>query len=121
MKIFVFSIFDNAAKAYARPFFAVTDAMAMRGFRDIACDASSDVGKHPSDYALFRLGIFDDVSGCISGDALPECLVSAQEMVALDAMPPAGNGEVCVGPGGEPVRFDAVEDPSPFLDIKAGD
>jgi len=63
MKQNVYSIFDTASGLYSRPFFTISDGEAIRSFTDIACDSDHPIGKHPEDYTLFRLGIFDDRDG----------------------------------------------------------
>ena len=63
MKLNIYSIFDTASGLYSRPYFTQSDGEAIRSFHDIATDAGHPVGKHPADYTLFRLGIFDDTTG----------------------------------------------------------
>lgn len=82
MKLNIYSIYDTATGAYMRPFFAPADGMATRSFKDIATDATHEVGKHPEDYSLWRLGIFDDNKGTITPEDR-ECLCTALELVAL--------------------------------------
>lgn len=60
MNYTIYSIYDSAAGAYMRPFYFQSDAQAIRTFTDIAGDAEHEVGKHPEDYSLVRLGTFDD-------------------------------------------------------------
>lgn len=79
MKIVAYAIYDTAGKAYMRPFFMMADGQARRVFQDMANDESHDIGKHPEDYSLFRIGQFDDNSG----ELLPEdreCLCTALEV-----------------------------------------
>ena len=63
MKLNIYSIFDTASGLYSRPYFTQSDGEAIRSFHDIAVDAEHPVGRHPADYTLFRLGIFDDNTG----------------------------------------------------------
>lgn len=81
MKLTIYSVYDTAAGLYSRPFFTQTDAEARRSFNDIAMDAEHPIGKHPEDYSLFRIGIFDDNTGLLSNEA-NECLCTGLEMVA---------------------------------------
>lgn len=81
MKMNVYSIFDVASGVYLRPFMMQSDGQATRAFKDIATDADHDIGKHPEDYSLFRVGIFDDNKGTLIPEN-PECLCTALEMVA---------------------------------------
>lgn len=81
MKLNAYTIYDTAAAAYMRPFFMQSDGQAVRMFRDIATDAEHEVGKHPEDYSIFRIGIFDDNKGQFIPEDR-ECLATALEMVA---------------------------------------
>ncbi len=68
MKLNVYSIFDQATGLFSRPFFTQSDGDAQRSFTDIAQDAEHPIGKHPADYTLFRLGIFDDTNGKLTDE-----------------------------------------------------
>ena len=81
MRLNVYTIFDSAAGAYMRPFFAQSDGQALRGFTDISCDAEHDIGKHPEDYSLYRIGTFDDQKAKLDPEDR-QCLATAQEVVA---------------------------------------
>ena len=83
MKLNVYSIFDTASGLYSRPFFSQSDPESMRSFADIAVDKTHPIGKHPGDYALYRIGIFDDTKGKLHNEE-NECLVTALEAVAGD-------------------------------------
>ncbi|AXL15447.1 nonstructural protein [Microviridae sp.] len=86
MKLNAYTIFDVASGIYMRPFFSQADGQAIRGFKDIATDADHEVGKHPEDYTLFRVGSFNDTTGKMDGDEL-EKLATGLEMVAQDRQP----------------------------------
>ena len=81
MRHFVYSIYDSASGIYMRPFVAATDQMASRSFTDIANDANHEIGRHPEDYTLFRLGLFDDNTGTIEPEA-PTKVINALEAIA---------------------------------------
>lgn len=74
MKLKMFGVFDEKAKAYFPPFFYAETGMALRTFSDCCNDRSHQFGKHPSDYTLFSLGVFD----CMNGSVTP----GLQEVVA---------------------------------------
>ncbi len=63
MNMNVYAIYDTAAGMYMRPFFCVSDGQANRMFADIVMDADHDVGKHPEDYSLARIGRYNDQNG----------------------------------------------------------
>ena len=81
MKLHAYTIYDVASGVYMRPFFSQADGQAIRGFKDIACDADHEIGKHPEDYTLYRIGAFNDTTGKMEGEEL-EKLATALEMVS---------------------------------------
>ncbi len=89
MKLNAYTIFDSASGLYNRPIFTNSDGEAKRTFVDIATDADHPIGKHPEDYSLHRIGIFDDNNA----ELIPEkneCLITALEAVSLARK---GNGQ----------------------------
>ena len=63
MRLVLFSIYDAAAGSFMRPFPVASDKQAHRAFKDLVTDADHPIGKHPEDYTLHRLGVFDDQTG----------------------------------------------------------
>ena len=86
MKLNAYTIYDVAAGTYMRPFFCGQDGEARRGFSDIALDASHQVGQHPEDYTLYRVGSWNDNTGKLEGEELEkittglECVAAAQQI-----------------------------------------
>jgi len=86
MKLNAYTIYDVASGIYLRPFFSQADGQAMRGFKDISTDADHDVGKHPEDYTLYRIGSFNERTGKLEGEELEklttglECVHAAQKV-----------------------------------------
>lgn len=82
MKQRMFSIFDVKARAYLPPFFMPERGMAVRVFGDCVNDASHQFGKHPEDYTLFELAVFDDSAGTIVlNETGPEVIVTGVQCV----------------------------------------
>jgi len=81
MKMNVYTIFDSAASTYMRPFFMQSDGQALRAFTDISTDAEHDVGRHPEDYSLARIGVYDDSKGKLIPEDV-EILATALEVVS---------------------------------------
>lgn len=63
MKHIMFTIYDNKAEAFLPPFTLPNHAMAARTFADCVRDPQHAFSRNPSDYNLFELGSFDDVTG----------------------------------------------------------
>lgn len=78
MKLQAYSIFDVKVGIFMRPFFQQADGQAKRTFSDIANDDSHEIGKHPEDYSLHRVGDFNDQNGTLQGE-VPEQLMTALE------------------------------------------
>lgn len=79
MKFSVFSIYDRAAQAYGRPFVAPHVGIAMREFEDVVNNDKSDLFRHPDDYSLFEIGIFDDSSAELEASK-PKQLATARQI-----------------------------------------
>ncbi|SMN17374.1 Phage single stranded DNA synthesis  len=62
----IFTIYDEKAGAYFPPFFLPTKNMAIREFDNLVNDPESQIHKHPQDYTLFYLGIFDDITAILT-------------------------------------------------------
>jgi hypothetical protein len=67
MKKSMFAVFDNAAKLYLQPFLEVTDATAVRAVQD-AAKGDHPFSKHPEDFTLTRLGVYDEETGQLNQD-----------------------------------------------------
>lgn len=61
--MYVYSIYDSKADAYARPFYAPKDAVAIRMVAEAARDPQTDLFKFGGDYTLFLIAEFDETSG----------------------------------------------------------
>ena len=57
----IFTVFDNKAKAYLRPFFLRSKGEALRAFIDLVNDENHQFGQHAEDYTLICIGEWDDV------------------------------------------------------------
>lgn len=81
MQLFVFSVYDKAVSAFMPPFFARAKGEAIRMFTEACRDQGKPFGKNASDYTLYELGGFDDVSGVfVTND--PQRVLSALEVGA---------------------------------------
>jgi len=80
MKMVIFSIYDVKALAFITPFFLNNTAMAVRAFNDCAMDKGHMFNKHPEDYALYRLGVWDDHSAGIELERPPVNLGLASQI-----------------------------------------
>lgn len=67
MKFNAYTIYDRKALQYHAPFFTHTDGSAVRSFADLANDLNTQIGRHPSDYVLYRVGQYEDNSAVLIG------------------------------------------------------
>lgn len=63
MEIMAFSLYDSKAGVFQTPMFYITKATAIRAFGDLANDRQTTVFRHPEDFSLFYIGVFDDSTG----------------------------------------------------------
>lgn len=56
----MFAIFDQKSKAYMQPFFAQSAGCAARSFAVAVNDPTTMLSKHPEDFSLWEIGVFDD-------------------------------------------------------------
>jgi len=77
----VFSVFDNAAKAYLPPMFFRAKGEAVRAFMDAVATTDHQFSKHASDYTLFELGEWDDSNAEFNAFVVPTRVMSAYEAI----------------------------------------
>lgn len=82
MKFKAFSVYDDKAKAYLPPFFLSEQGQAIRHFYDALVTPDHAFYLHPGDYTLVQIGGFDDSSGVLSGQEIPENLGNGLEVRA---------------------------------------
>lgn len=78
----LYSIYDTASGIYSSPIFAEADGQVTREFQDLALNKEHPFGQHPEDYALYRLGRYNDQTGKLDNEE-NICLATALELVAL--------------------------------------
>jgi hypothetical protein len=86
MKMVVVSIKDTAADAFGRPAFVATEGVAIRQFQDEVNRAAEDnqLYRHPDDFHLYYLGLFDDVTGKFELLETPKISCRAKEVMIRD-------------------------------------
>lgn len=77
MKQKMFSVYDDKAKSYITPFFVPEKGQAVRMFTDTVNDPQTVMHKHPEDFVLFFVGVFDTEDGGIEAVVPHEVMVSA--------------------------------------------
>lgn len=64
----VFAIRDSKAGAYLQPFYAPNVAVAIRLVALSGENNNSLLYKYPSDFELFQIGSFDELTGILEGE-----------------------------------------------------
>lgn len=77
----IFSIRDAKAEAYMQPFYSQAKGAAIRAVADIVNDHQHPTGKHPEDYHLFHLGMWDDQTGTFELFPQPEPVCALIDLV----------------------------------------
>lgn len=81
MIINAYSIYDRKTLAYFPPFYAPTHGGAVRSLADLVQDMNTSVGRHPNDYVLYCVGIFDDSKGALLAQSPIEHVIDASALV----------------------------------------
>lgn len=79
MKNVIYSLYDVKACIYNKPFFEVSDGVAIRNVMSAAEDPNSMLKKHPEDFSLFRLGVYDDSNGTFVLDDRPQLVYALSQ------------------------------------------
>ncbi len=61
----IFAVYDSKSEAYTLPFYYHLENQALRTFSDWCNDPDHPFGKHPEDYTLFEIGVFDASQGSL--------------------------------------------------------
>jgi len=78
----LYSLYDDGAKAFLRPFWADYKVNAQRSFRGLVTqtdDKHNNVHNHPDQFTLFELGVFDCRTGVFSSHTVPQSLGTGLE------------------------------------------
>lgn len=76
------SVFDEVAQVFAKPVFVHNEAVALRSLRDEVNSggSTSELANHPSDFSLYRVGVFDDNTGVIIAEDKPVLVCRADSL-----------------------------------------
>lgn len=80
MVLKIFSVYDSKAEFHNTPFFMQSRGEAIRGFKEMADDGQTAIGRHPADFTLFELGEYDNLKATFSLHPTPVSLGLALEL-----------------------------------------
>lgn len=89
MMLTIFAVFDKKSELHNMPFFMGTAGEALRAFQDLVRDPATVVARHPEDFKLVRLGLYDNKAGQFLNEA-PVTLAHADEFSKLGNVTPIG-------------------------------
>ena len=104
MKVQIFSVYDKAVQAFIKPFYCRSKGEAVRSFMEACGDEKMDFSKHASDYVMFYLGEFDDISGIFT-PVEPQRVISALECLVDRPSAPVNGGSASAGSIDEAIPF----------------
>lgn len=78
---FAYTLHDVKALQYHPPFFTLNDALAKRMLSEIVQDTNTTIGRHPSDYKLYKIGMYDDQTGIFDRLSIMEHVIDAVALV----------------------------------------
>lgn len=88
MKLNAYSLYDVKALQYHTPFYQSTDGAATRMLLNLVEDPNSMIGRHPADFRLYCVGVWDDGNGVFECISPPVHIVDAIALVRVDKQLP---------------------------------
>lgn len=76
----IYAILDTKAQSHLQPWFVQNDDVAIRAFSDAVNDREHNIGKHPEDYHLVRIGSWDQATGSITAEPAPVVITTGQAL-----------------------------------------
>lgn len=83
----MFSMYDEKAEAFIRPFFMPNVAMAQRVIIKAGSEMDHPFAQHPSDYILYELGTFDETGAEFTTTLTPIRHGSVKELTPAEETP----------------------------------
>lgn len=80
----IYALFDAKIEGYLPPFTMKADGQAKRAMLDAMQNNTTDIARHPEDFSLFRLGVFDEENGLIIPCEPPYCVCKCWELKPND-------------------------------------
>ena len=81
MKKIYYAVYDRKAEMFSPPFLEVKDGTAIRAIQDAIASKDHPFAKHPEDFSLHQLGIFDDETGIITPNEKPVKLQEVEKLI----------------------------------------
>jgi len=62
----IYTVYDSAVQAYDKPFALRNKGEALRSWQEVANDKNTTICKRPTEFTLFEIADWDDLTGQIS-------------------------------------------------------
>lgn len=79
----LYSIYDEKTQVFGTPFASVYEQEAIRHLAALCLDDRQIVCLFPSDFRLYRIGQFDDITGLLTSLPVPQLVASAVDIKAI--------------------------------------
>lgn len=83
-QLYVVAVFDEAIGAFGSPISVKAKGESIRSFIDETKNPESMLAKHPSDFSLYHLAMYDDEKGSFDPIVPPERLIAGRDLASLD-------------------------------------
>lgn len=80
--MFLCAVRDRAIDAFSQPICVPALGLAVRSFKDAVSEQGSEYFKHPDDYDLYHVGMFDSSTGLVSPVSPPAMIAIGKEQVS---------------------------------------
>lgn len=80
----IVAILDRGIDAYQRPFTVRAQGEAIRWFQDEINNRENPMNKHPEDYDLYELGVWDDHTGKLTPHDEPRQLAIGKQLTTKE-------------------------------------
>ena len=77
----MYSVYDSAAMIYTTPFYFHLDTEAVRVVESGLTDKNTYLARSPQDFALYKVGKFDEQTGQVISFENPEKIITAVEIL----------------------------------------
>ena len=77
MEHVIVSLYDEKTEVFGKCVLVVNEKEANRLFVDLKRGMKTLVGQHPEDFKLYKIGVFNDLSGLIISEPMPRLIVQS--------------------------------------------
>jgi len=87
MKLLTYSVRDKATDLFMAPFYVRTKQEALRALKDAASNPEHAFNRHPRDYSLYALGVYDEDRGLFELNDAPVFICTLEEVMRQFELP----------------------------------